>query len=185
MKTPQGFSLLEILIAVAILGFCFVPILTQSLGSLAETEQSQETLLARHFLLDLVERYRGSSLVELSTLHPPTFAPPPLGTDQDTIAGDALLNDVKNIQDEMAKAAQASGVLDPGAAGFNQCVSLGKMIKLTREVYFQDNGAMADGGVTVPNPPHSYSLTCKVRWMPRNSTTEKTLQLVDVLVRTP
>src|ERR1051325_3562143 len=113
----KGFTLLEIMVAMAVLAFCFLPIINHSRSTVKETEVSQEDLLARHFLIDMVERYKGSSLDELKSTLPPIALPLPLGSEPEAIKSDDILSDRGRIASEMQQKAQQSGVKDAGLVG--------------------------------------------------------------------
>src|ERR1700761_6080060 len=96
-RARVGFTMVEILIATAILGLCFVPVLMHSRQATFETEESQENLLARHYLMDIVERFRDSNLDELRPLAAAKEPVVVLGQDSSYITSDAVLSDVNRI----------------------------------------------------------------------------------------
>jgi prepilin-type N-terminal cleavage/methylation domain-containing protein len=170
----RGLSLLEVLMAVAILAFCFVPILTHSRATVHETESSQEDILARHFLVDLAERYKAASMDELRDL-PPTEPEVPLGQDPIYIRNDGLLSDRTRVYQQL-QALAASGYRDGALAGLKKFVDLSTFMKLTRLATFREN---IDGQEGV------HELTCAVRWKPRAGPGERSLRISKIVVRVP
>ena len=183
----QAFSLLEIVVATAILAICFLPILTQSRAGLQETEQSQESILARHFLVDMIERYRGSSPAELLGLLPTALPDPPvtLGQDGQGIAGDGLLSDLTSTLQEM-KTQNGQGYTDKSQVGLQQMVNIKSTIKMSREAAFVSMGLLKDvdglDPTKITNGPTMYKLTCRVRWMPKNGSSENNVVLTKIII---
>ena len=163
----RAFSLMELMVAVAILGFCFVPILTHSQATVAETEEAQEQVLARHFLIDMVERYRNSPVEELRRL-PKTEPTTALGQEPEIVKSDAVLSD----RDRVAAQLAAAGATDAGAKGFTRYVDASNTMQFTRVAWFIENG----GG------PKLHQLFCKVRWLSKLSKGEKSLAVSKLLV---
>lgn len=163
----RAFSLMELMVAMAILAFCFVPILTHSQSTLAETEESQEQVLARHFLIDMVERYRNSPVEELRRL-PKTEPTVPLGQDPQIVKDDAVLSD----RDRVAAQLTGAAATDAGAKGFQRYVEASKLMQFTRVAWFVEDG----GG------PKLHQLHCKVRWLSKMSKGEKSLKVSKLLV---
>lgn len=166
----SGVTLIEILIAVAILAFAFIPILSHSRGTILETEISQESLLARHFLIDMVERFKGSTPDELDSL---TSAPVggPLGTDSDAIKKDAILSDHARVASQMESLAEATGKVDKGLQGIHKFLDLIRMMKLTREATFEKDVQ-----------PGVHRLTCAVRWLSGTGKGERKVEFTKVIV---
>ena len=170
MQTRSAFTLIEIMIAVAILAFAFIPILTHSQATVKETEDAQEQLLVRHFMMDLSERFRGSSLEELRKL--PTAEPTlTLGQDERNVKEDAVLSDRDKVAAELKAQAEA-GSKDGGAKGFQRFVDAAKQMQLSRAAWFTEGA----GGT----PPRV--LTVMVKWMPKKGKGERSLKMSKVIV---
>lgn len=169
--TRKAFTLLEIMIAVGILAFAFIPILTHSQATVKETEDSQEQLIARHFLMDMTERFRGSSLEELRDL--PKLEPTlTLGQDEDRIKKDAVLSDRDRIAEQLKQQADA-GYKDGGQKGFQRFVDAAKLMKISRAAWFVEGA-----GGTPPRVLH-----CIVKWAPKKGPAEKSLKVSKVIVQ--
>jgi prepilin-type N-terminal cleavage/methylation domain-containing protein len=162
-----AFTLIEIMIAVSILAFAFIPILTHSQATVKETEDAQEQMLARHFLMDLTERYRGSSLDELETKIPQAEPTVTLGQDEDKIKQDPVLNDRDKVAAELKAQAEA-GYKDGGQKGFQRFVDAAKQMKLSRAAWF------------TKGPPRI--LTVMVKWQPKKGGAEKELRMSKVII---
>lgn len=167
-------TLTEIVVAVGILAFCFLPIIQFSRQNVRETQVSQEDLIARHFLIDLVERFKGASLVELKKL-PASELPPALGQEADYLKKDDILSDHKKIVEEL-RSKVASGVTAGGTnvgaiAGGQKLSDLAEMMKLTRTATFREGAS----GV--------HELKCMVRWISSISRSERFLEYSKVIVR--
>lgn len=182
-RSASAFSLLEIVIAAAILALAFIPILNQSQSVVQSTGESQESILARHFLVDLVERYRGSSIAELQALLPPDppTTPIPLGQDPEYIRKDSMLNDIDRVSQQMQTLA-AAGYHDGGEKGYKKFVDIKEMVQLTREVYFKDIGKLPSA-VDPETAPSMYRLLCRVRWKPRNGPGEKSAEMTKIMIQ--
>lgn len=181
-RRTRAFSMLEVTIAAAILAMCFIPILTQSQAIVQSTGESQESILARHLLVDLVERYRGSSIDELKRLLPPDppAAPIPLGQDPAYLRDDAMLNDIQRVAQQMQLLA-GQGYTDGGLGGNKKFVAISSMIQLTREVYFKDIGKLPSGDPITG--PSMYRLLCKVRWKPRTGPAERESTMIKIMIQ--
>jgi hypothetical protein len=170
----SGVTLIEIVVAVGILAFCFLPIMQFSRQNIRETQVSQEDLLARHFLIDMVERFKGASLEELKRL-PASVLPTPLGNDGPVVAGDDLLNDHKALVDELrnkvATGVTAGGTNAATVTGGQKLQDLAGMMKLTRMATFREG----IGGV--------HELRCVVRWLSAISKNERSIEYSKVVVR--
>lgn len=171
MRTRSAFTLLEVLMAIAILGFCLVPIMTHSQSTVRETEESQESLLARQYLIDLIERYRTSTIFELRLLpsNEPAVA---LGSEPDYIKNDAILADKARVAQELEDLARNRNYVDGGQKGFSRMINTTKLMKLTGVVWFKE------GSPT----PNLNQIFCKVRWQSAASKGEKTLEMTKILV---
>lgn len=170
----RGVTLIEIVVAVGILAFCFLPIMQFSRQNIRETQVSQEDLLARHFLIDMVERFKGASLAELKKL-PTSELPTPLGQDPPYLKNDDILSDHKKVVEELRNKV-ASGVTAGGTnvgaiAGGQKLQDLSEMMKLTRMAVFREG----TGGV--------HELKCIVRWMSSISKNERSIEYSKVVVR--
>lgn len=172
MIKRQAFTLLEIMIAVAIMAFAFIPILTHSQATVKETEDAQEQLLSRHFLMDLTERYRGSSIEELRKLPSAEPTSLPLGQDEPKVKEDIVLSDREKVAAEL-KAQADAGYKDGGQKGFERFVDAAKQMQLTRAAWF----AETPGSV----PPRGV-LTCMVKWMPKKGKPERSIKISKVIV---
>lgn len=171
-STQRGaFTLLEIMVAVAILAFAFIPILTHSQATLKETEDSQEALLARHYLMDITERYRGSHIDELKRFpaSPPSLD---LGKDEPVIEKDSVLNDRDKVAEQLA-ALTAAGYKDGGAKGFQRFVDAAKQMKLSRLAWFKENA----------RGPGKHEFTCRIRWQPKKGTSPKEITMSKIIVK--
>ena len=146
------------------------------------TGESQESILAKHFLVDLVERYRGSAVADLLNVLPPDppATPIALGSDPLYIQNDAMLSDVERVSQQM-QALAGSGYNDTGKDGFKKWVDVKAMIQLTREVYFKDIGKLPSGDPITG--PTMYRLLCRVRWKPRNGPVEKSAEMTKIMIR--
>ena len=166
-----GVTLIEICVAVGILAFCFLPIMNFSQSNLRETQVSQEDLIARHFLIDMVERFKGASLAELKRL-PPAETPEALGADPDYLKNDDILSDhAKVIEELRAKVAASSG--DQSAiTGMKKYGDLTSEMKLTRAAIFKE---AATGSV--------HELTCVVRWLSLVGKSERRIEYSKIIVR--
>lgn len=183
-SSRSAFTFLEILTSAAILAVCFVPILSSSQQTVVETEDSQENLMARHFMVDLVERYRGATIEELSALPHPGATPAALGSEPSYISADPLLNDAQAIYQEMLNAAVVNHSVDPGQAGVKEFINIQSIIKITREAFCVENPTpLLDGGAAIPNAAHLFTVTCSVRWQPRKLKGERSVSLAVVVVQ--
>jgi prepilin-type N-terminal cleavage/methylation domain-containing protein len=162
----RGFTLLEIMIAVTLLAACFVPILMHSQQTVKETGESQENLLARHFLLDMVERWRDANLDELRLL-PKTEPNVVLGSDPPDVKNDAVLSDRERVLKGLKDLATATGQVDGGQKGFQQFEDLVKLMKMTRVVWFEEKPFM--------------KLNFVVRWKISSQAPERRISFVKVM----
>jgi len=149
-----------------------LPIMTSSQQTIVETEQSQGNLLARQYLIDLMERFRGSDLDELRAILPDTEEVVPLGEEPVYLRDDVILSDKHRVLEEL-EALAASGYNDGGRTGFQRLVNTTTLIKLTGAVWFREDATA----------PGVHELVCKVRWLAPNGTGEKSLTLRKVLLR--
>lgn len=163
----RAFSLLEIMVAMGILALCFLPILQHSQATIGETEQAQEQVLARHFLIDMVERYRNSPIEEIRRL-PKTEPQVPLGQEPPIVKEDAVLSD----RERVATALTAAGATDSGAKGFQRYMEIAKLMKFTRVAWYEE----------APPPSKLVTLHCKVRWESKLSKGEKFVEVSKLLV---
>jgi prepilin-type N-terminal cleavage/methylation domain-containing protein len=169
----RGFSLLEVVVAVGLLSFCLLPIITHSRQTVKETEFSQEDLIARHFLIDLVERFKGSSVEELKKL-PPVESDLPLGSEPVILSRDDILAERRRVVSEMRGQSRRAGYEDAGARGLEKILDIADLMRLTRGVVFIENV----GGV-----PGMHELTCTVRWKSRLGQGERKIGITKVLAR--
>jgi len=170
----NAFTLLEIMVAMAVLAFCFLPIMNLSRSNVKETEVSQEDLLARHFLIDMVERFKGSSLDELKSTLPPIELPLPLGQEPEAIKSDDILSDRGRIAAEMQQKSKLTGLQDAGFVGIKMVLDIAAMMKLTRMAWFQEDYQGKKG---------IHLLTCKIRWESKVGKGERFIQFSKILVR--
>ena len=174
-RSRGAFTLLEIMVAMAVLAFCFLPIINHSRSTVKETEVSQEDLLARHFLIDMVERYKGSSLDELKSNLPPIALPVQVGQPEPGyIQGDDILSDREMIASEMKQKALAAGKADAGLAGVQTILDIAKQMKVTRTAVFEEDYQGRKG---------VHLLTCIVKWSSKVGQGERTIQFSKILVR--
>jgi len=174
VRPHKGFSLLEILMAVTIVGFCFVPILGHAQATIRETEHSQESILARHLLMDMIERFKGSDMAELSQL--PTSEPAvSLGQEPAYLKNDSMLSDNYRIAKELQAKSLTTGSPDSGLQGHVQFVDVSGLMNVTRVAWFVPNGKGTGNHV----------LNCAVRWKSRNGGGEKRLDLSRILQNVP
>lgn len=173
MRQVNGVTLIEICVAVGILAFCFLPIMNFSQANLRETQVSQEDLIARHFLIDMVERFKGATLAELKRL-PLSELPVPLGQDPDYLKNDDILSDHAKIIEELrAKVATSSGGTDASAiTGLKKYGDLTTEMKLTRMAVFKE---ATTGSV--------HELTCIVRWLSLVGKQERRIEYSKIIVR--
>ena len=173
-----GMTLIEICVAVGILAFCFLPIMTFSQSNIRETQVSQEDLLARHFLIDMVEAYKGEQIEKLKLL-PPALVPMNLGEDEPNIKKNQMLNE----QDTMLTDLQAKVAADPtnpdagGLKGVSVFLDMKKAIQLSRCAYFIPGTPPPAGG------PAVHTLVCVVKWMSSVSKAERQLEFSKIIVR--
>jgi prepilin-type N-terminal cleavage/methylation domain-containing protein len=158
----RGFTLVEIMVAMAILAFCFLPILTHSRSSVKETEVSQEDLIARHQLIDLVERFKGSSLEELERLN----------STGNFLKSDDMLTDNARVAKEMETVALATGKVDQGLKGVQRHLETAALMNMTPEATFQKNVQ-----------PGLHKLTVAVRWTSKVRKGERRIEFSKVLAR--
>jgi len=163
-RVQSGFSLLEVLVAVAILAFCFLPIITHSRSTIRETEVSQEDLIARHYLIDLVERFKSSSLDELKELK----------TNAAYLQKDALLTDHARVAKEMERFAQRTGKVDQGLKGMQNYLDIAAMMNLIPVVDFQED--VSTGGSS-----KVHKLTLAVKWSSKIRTGERRMGVTKIL----
>lgn len=166
----RGISLIEILMAVAIMAFAFIPILTHSRTTILETEISQESLLARHYLIDMVERYKGSTPDDLEPLAGAATGGP-LGTDSEVVRKDPILSDHHRVAGQMQALEEATGRKEAGLQGVKKFLTLINMMKLTREASFERDVQ-----------PGVHRLTCAVRWLAATGKSERKIEFTKVLV---
>lgn len=166
MASRRAFSLLEIMVAMGIIALCFLPILQHSQATISETEEAQEQVLARHFLIDMVERFRNSPIEEIRRL-PKTEPNVTLGQEPQIVKEDAVLSD----RDRVAAALQAAGATDAGAKGFQRYVEIAKLMQFTRVAWYEENPAAK-----------LVTLHFKVRWQSKLSKGEKFLKVSKLLV---
>lgn len=81
----NGFSLVEMVIAAALLGGCLIPVIGLSHRGLTEAESTREGVFARQALMDLCERYKAEEPAELARI----------AADPTLIERDALLQPVR------------------------------------------------------------------------------------------
>ena len=175
VKGRQGVTLIEICVAVGILAFCFLPIMQFSQANLRETQVSQEDLIARHFLIDMVERFKGATLAELKRL-PPSELPVPLGQTPAYLEKDDILSDHQKVVDELRAKVSSTGTATDAASivGMQQYGDITKEMMLTRLAVFKEN----------PNPALSvHELTCIVRWLSLVGKQERRIEYSKIVVR--
>lgn len=172
-RQRPGVTLIEICVAVGILAFCFLPIMQFSQANLRETQVSQEDLIARHFLIDMVERFKGASMVELKRI-PPVEIPVPLGGVPEYLKDDDILSDHEVVLNELRqKAAAFGGGTDAsGAIGMKKYGDISAEMKLTRQAFFKEAPA---GSV--------HELTCIVRWFSLIGKQERRIEYSKIIVR--
>lgn len=173
MRQVRGVTLIEICVAVGILAFCFLPIMNFSQANVRETQVSQEDLIARHFLIDMVERFKGATMAELKRL-PPNELPVPLGQDPDYLKKDDILSDHALVIEQLrAKVASGSGGTDNQAiTGLKKYGDLTTEMKLTRLAVFQE---APTGSV--------HELKCIVRWVSLVGKAERRIEYSKIIVR--
>lgn len=169
----HGVTLIEICVAVGILAFCFLPIINFSQSNLRETQVSQEDLIARHFLIDMVERFKGATLAELKRL-PPSETPEVLGNDPEYLKKDDILSDHTKVIDELrAKVATGNAGTDASAVtGLQKYGDLTREMLLTRQAVFKE---ATTGSV--------HELTCIVRWKSLVGKSERRIEYSKIIVR--
>lgn len=171
-----GITLIEICVAIGILAFCFLPIIQFSKQNVRETQVSQEDLIARHFLMEMVEQLKGANLTSLRQI-PSSEIPLPLGQVPPFFKGDDLLGDQKKVLEDI-KAKQAAGtgtVTDKGAiVGGEKLQSLQDLMVMTRNAVFREGQ---------PPNPRIHELTCIVRWQSAISKNERRLEYTKILVK--
>jgi prepilin-type N-terminal cleavage/methylation domain-containing protein len=119
MTRRAGFSLIEVLVASAILAACIIPVVVFAQRNLTESAVTQEEILGRQILMDLCERYKTSHPMELERVR----------DDPSLILRDRLLQPLNVASQSVAASARAQvGALD-----------------LQRRVYFERNFNGIDG----------------------------------------
>lgn len=177
-RRNAGVTLIEICVAVGILAFCFVPIIQWQNQNMRETHVSQEDLLARHFLMDMVEAFKGEPMRILKAL-PSAEVPVAPGADDPGITKSPLLRELDMQIDELRQKAAASlGGTDAEAVkGMQTYLDIRKSIKLSRLAIFRPGPEDAAKQVTVNE------LVCIVRWMSTISNSERRLEYSKIIVR--
>lgn len=158
----KAFTLIEIMVAVAILAFCFLPIITHSRSTVRETETSQEDLIARHYLIDLVERFKSSPLEELRAL----------SSTATYLKSDAMLTDHERVAKEMETVAMTTGKVDQGLKGVKKYLDVAAMMKLDPKVAFQENVL-----------PGIHKLTVSVSWQSKVRKGSRKIEFTKMLAR--
>jgi len=166
-RDNQGFSFTEILVAVALLALCLLPVMNLSTSTVRESSLSREDILARHLLMDLVERYRDSDLDELERLPvATTLSQVPPGQDDPEIARDPILKE--RTARLLASVHGASGTSE----GLSAYRGIYGEILVSRSVGFEKNSL----------GPGRHLLTCAVRWSAKSGK-NKYLEFGRLLVR--
>jgi len=178
--TTAGMSMIEIMMATAILASAFIPVVQYTRSSVREAGVSREEILARHYLMDMVERFKGSPVGELSEF-PATEPSIPLGRENENsaIRHDAMLNDQERIASTMAAQRGTDDPESVGEQGVQFFLDLAKAMKLTRIVTFQEIQPMSQGR------PGMYQLSCIIRWQSQVLRREKRVEFSKLLVRRP
>ena len=65
VSTRSAVSLVEVLVASAILAMCLIPVIAFSQRGLSESGHTQQEILGRLLLMDFCERFKGCPLVQL------------------------------------------------------------------------------------------------------------------------
>jgi prepilin-type N-terminal cleavage/methylation domain-containing protein len=169
----RAFTLVELMVGLGILAFCFMPVISHITAGNREVEWSREEILARHYLMDMVERYKGATLDELRAL-PPTESNIELGQDPDYLKKDPLLGDRDLLVKEMQDTLRLTGYKDTGTAGAKQVLDLTKVMTITRMATFKESV----GG------PGVHELSCIIRWKTgTGGKNERRIDFTKVLVR--
>jgi len=106
----QGFSLVEVLVACAILTTCLLPVVVLSQRGLTESATTQEEILGRQILMDMCDRFKACSPADLEKV----------AQNPQLIKDDPLLQPLRNARADMA------------ARGTAQMAGL----KIDRKLYF-------------------------------------------------
>jgi len=67
-RNHRGFSMLEIMIAVALMAFCLIPVLLFNQRNLVEAGVTQEEIVARQLLINMCERFKHEDPAILARL---------------------------------------------------------------------------------------------------------------------
>jgi prepilin-type N-terminal cleavage/methylation domain-containing protein len=129
--TTAGFSLVEVLIASAILAACLLPVVAFAQRGVVESGATQEDLLGRQILMDLCERYKASDPAELKRV----------AADPDLIESDSLLTPLRPA---VRQDGAASGVTFRRSIGFvENHESVAGIHKITFTVAWASRGGKA------------------------------------------
>lgn len=145
----SGFSFVEIMVAVAILAVSLIPVVNLSTQAFRESGSSREDILARHLLLDLVERYKNASIPELGRL-------PASPADRTAVTGDE--GDVENDSVLRERTARLLGLArsvgSEGPRVFQSYGDLNRGMQIRRRAFF-DKDSLGQG---------RHVLWCVVTW---------------------
>ncbi len=120
----KGFSMVEILVAVAVMALGLLPVMNVATASLRETSMTREDILVRNVALDLLERYAAAPASQLETA---------ANTDRS--------------DEEAEEAIAQDSVLNGGEASesMNALNALGEPLTVTRRVDFEKDGGGTAG----------------------------------------